>query len=106
MTGVRPWGRDAANAERAVQHLEDYQCELQLAPFELPLRPALIEHVLLDNAANYVKPDIVKKLLRRTIGSGLLSSDGELWRRPPTPAVCRRPRFRPCRPAPAPRRTL
>ena len=46
----------------------------------IPLRPAMIEHVLLDNAANYVKPDIVKKLLRRTIGSGLLSSDGGLWR--------------------------
>jgi cytochrome P450 len=46
----------------------------------IPLRPDLVQHVLLDNAANYLKPDIVKKLLRRTIGSGLLSSDGELWR--------------------------
>ena len=46
----------------------------------IPLRPDLVQHVLLDNAANYVKPDIVKKLLHRTIGSGLLSSDGELWR--------------------------
>ncbi len=46
----------------------------------IPLRPELVEHVLLTNAANYVKPDIVKKLLHRTIGSGLLSSDGELWR--------------------------
>jgi cytochrome P450 len=46
----------------------------------IPLQPDLVQHVLLDNAANYVKPDIVKKLLHRTIGSGLLSSDGELWR--------------------------
>jgi cytochrome P450 len=46
----------------------------------IPLRPELVEHVLLDNAGNYVKPDIVKKLLRRTIGRGLLSSDGDLWR--------------------------
>jgi cytochrome P450 len=46
----------------------------------IPLRPDLIERVLLDNAANYVKPDIVKKILRPTIGRGLLSSDGDLWR--------------------------
>ena len=46
----------------------------------IPLDPDMIQHVLLDNAANYVKPDLVKKLLERTIGRGLLSSDGELWR--------------------------
>lgn len=44
------------------------------------LDPELIEHVLLDNAANYVKPDIVKSLLDPIIGSGLLTSDGQLWR--------------------------
>ena len=44
------------------------------------LDPDLIEHVLLDNAANYVKPDIVKTLLDPIIGSGLLTSDGTLWR--------------------------
>jgi cytochrome P450 len=46
----------------------------------IPLQPDLIQRVLLDNAGNYVKPDIIKKLLHRTIGSGLLSSDGALWR--------------------------
>jgi cytochrome P450 len=46
----------------------------------IPLDPDAIERVLLGNAANYVKPDIVKKLLSRTIGRGLLSSDGSLWR--------------------------
>jgi cytochrome P450 len=46
----------------------------------IPLEPALVQHVLLDNAANYLKPDIVKKILSRTIGRGLLSSDGALWR--------------------------
>ena len=44
------------------------------------LDPDMIEHVLLDNAANYAKPDIVKSLLNPIIGSGLLTSDGELWR--------------------------
>ncbi len=46
----------------------------------IPLEPATIQHVLLDNAANYAKPDIVKTLLGDTIGEGLLSSDGALWR--------------------------
>jgi cytochrome P450 len=46
----------------------------------IPLDPETVQRVLLDNAANYVKPDIVMKLLRATIGRGLLSSDGALWR--------------------------
>ena len=46
----------------------------------IPLTPAAIERVLLGNAANYEKPGLVKKLLRPTIGNGLLSSDGALWR--------------------------
>jgi cytochrome P450 len=44
------------------------------------LDPELIQHVLLDNAANYAKPDIVKHLLGPIIGRGLLTSDGSLWR--------------------------
>jgi cytochrome P450 len=46
----------------------------------IPLDPETVQRVLLDNTANYVKPDIVMKLLRATIGRGLLSSDGALWR--------------------------
>src|SRR6476661_9749081 len=46
----------------------------------IPLQPDLVQHVLLDNAGNYVKPDLVKRLLHKTIGRGLLSSDNELWR--------------------------
>ena len=46
----------------------------------IPLTPDAVERVLLDNAANYVKPDLVKRLLKPTIGRGLLSSDGALWR--------------------------
>ncbi len=44
------------------------------------LNPDMVEHVLLDNAANYAKPDIVKSLLDPIIGRGLLTSDAELWR--------------------------
>jgi cytochrome P450 len=46
----------------------------------IPLDPDAVQRVLLDNAANYVKPGLVKKLLQPTIGRGLLSSDGTLWR--------------------------
>jgi cytochrome P450 len=46
----------------------------------IPLDPEAVQRVMLDNAANYVKPRLVKKLLSRTIGRGLLSSDGDLWR--------------------------
>lgn len=46
----------------------------------IPLDPAMVQHVMLDNAANYVKPDVVKRLLAPAIGEGLLTSDGPLWR--------------------------
>jgi len=46
----------------------------------IPLDPDAVQRVLLDHAANYVKPGLVKKLLAPTIGRGLLSSDGTLWR--------------------------
>jgi cytochrome P450 len=46
----------------------------------IPLRPDSVQHVLLDNAASYVKPRLVLKLLGRTIGRGLLTADGQLWR--------------------------
>ena len=44
------------------------------------LDPDMVQHVLLDNPANYAKPDIVKTLFGPIIGSGLLTSDGDLWR--------------------------
>jgi cytochrome P450 len=46
----------------------------------IPLDPASVQHVLLDNAANYVKPDVVKTLTGPMIGRGLLTSDDALWR--------------------------
>lgn len=46
----------------------------------IPLDPALVQQVLLDNAAAYAKPDIVKGLLAPVIGRGLLTSDGNAWR--------------------------
>ena len=46
----------------------------------MPLQPSAVQRVLLDNAANYEKPKIVKELLAPVIGRGLLTSDGSLWR--------------------------
>lgn len=47
----------------------------------IPLTPESVQRVLLDNAANYVKPNLVKRILTPTLGRGLLTSDGELWRK-------------------------
>jgi cytochrome P450 len=46
----------------------------------IPIEPELVQRVLLDNAANYAKPTIVKGLLAPVIGRGLLTSDEDLWR--------------------------
>ncbi|QLC25890.1 cytochrome P450 [Parasphingopyxis algicola] len=46
----------------------------------IPLDPDAVQRVLQTNAANYAKPDIVKKLIAPMIGKGLLSADGDLWR--------------------------
>jgi cytochrome P450 len=43
--------------------------------------PDAIRHVLLDNAANYHKTEITRRLLEPGLGRGLLTSEGETWRR-------------------------
>jgi cytochrome P450 len=43
--------------------------------------PAGIRRVLLDNAANYDKGRVQKRVLGRLIGDGLLLVEGEAWRR-------------------------
>jgi cytochrome P450 len=42
--------------------------------------PALIRHVLVDNAANYWKGNLQRRLLSPGLGSGLLLAEGEPWR--------------------------
>src|SRR5215470_3836505 len=42
--------------------------------------PADVEHVLQKNHRNYWKGDLVRKIAR-TLGEGLFSSDGDVWRR-------------------------
>ena len=43
--------------------------------------PAMIKHVLLDNAANYRKTEITRRILEPGLGRGLITSEGETWRR-------------------------
>ncbi|WP_315724863.1 MULTISPECIES: cytochrome P450 [unclassified Bradyrhizobium] len=43
--------------------------------------PAAIKHVLLDNARNYTKDEIARRILEPGLGRGLLTSEGETWRR-------------------------
>jgi cytochrome P450 len=42
--------------------------------------PGAIKHVLLDNAGNYHKTEITRRLLEPGLGRGLLTSEGETWR--------------------------
>ncbi len=43
--------------------------------------PGAIKHILLDNVANYQKTEITRRLLEPGLGRGLLTSEGETWRR-------------------------
>ncbi len=43
--------------------------------------PGAIKHVLLDNAANYHKTELTRRLLEPGLGRGLITSEGETWRR-------------------------
>ena len=42
--------------------------------------PEGIKHVLLDNAANYVKSIQLQRLMRPALGNGLVTSEGASWR--------------------------
>lgn len=43
--------------------------------------PSGVRHVLLDNAVNYRKSELTRRLLEPGLGRGLLTSEGETWRR-------------------------
>lgn len=42
--------------------------------------PAAIKRVLIDNAANYQKTEIGRRVLEPGLGKGLITSEGETWR--------------------------
>src|SRR5262245_13668634 len=47
----------------------------------LIIKPEYIEHVLLTNHENYRKSHFVRHILGPLLGNGLLTSEGEFWRR-------------------------
>jgi cytochrome P450 len=72
-TAVYGWSELAFNADYFKRNVLGHTVHVVL-------KPEWVQRVLLDNAANYEKPKLVKRILAPTIGRGLLSSDGELWR--------------------------
>ena len=43
--------------------------------------PAAIRHVMVDNAKNYAMQPLRQRVLRPILRDGLLTAEGELWRR-------------------------
>ena len=43
--------------------------------------PEFVEHILLTNHDNYVKGQLTRQMLRPALGNGLLTSEGDFWRR-------------------------
>jgi cytochrome P450 len=43
--------------------------------------PDGVKHVLLDNAPNYAKPSLARRLVEPSLGKGILTSEGAVWRR-------------------------
>lgn len=72
-TAVYGWSELAFNAWHIKRNVLGHTVHIVL-------KPEWVQRVLLDNAANYEKPRLVKRILSPTIGAGLLTSDGELWR--------------------------
>ncbi len=72
-TSVYGWSQLAFQTDHLKRNILGFTVHVVLDPDQ-------VQRVLLDNAANYAKPDIVKGLLAPIIGRGLLTSDGELWR--------------------------
>ena len=71
--------------EKAVTAREDWGEVVRVGfpPFEryIVYHPDDVQHVLLDNHANYHKDCLEYRSLRMALGQGLVTSDGALWRR-------------------------
>ncbi len=88
--GWRPWWRSlyGERLRSLVHDMSDPAFDVpHFATRFLTLRmhivssPAMIGHVLLDNAAGYTRPRLARALLRPMLGNGLLNAEGEDWRR-------------------------
>ncbi|MCW0181641.1 cytochrome P450 [Zavarzinia sp.] len=76
------WLRDGLSV------LSDKAYSMKMGQFRLPTRrffmlndPPLIRRVLVDQADNYPKSDILSFMLKRLMGDSIFTSNGALWRR-------------------------
>lgn len=62
---------------------DDFYRKRQLFGFTIHVvtDPDLVGRVLLDNKENYLRPRLAQRILSPLIGNGLLSSEGEDWRK-------------------------
>lgn len=51
-----------------------------IGTFVMVNEPAAVKRVLVDNVANYPKTEMEQRFFRALFGSGLLGTDGDLWR--------------------------
>lgn len=55
--------------------------KMMFRPIIVANHPELIRHVMLDNAANYARDPVGKRILEPGLGGGLLTSEGADWKR-------------------------
>jgi cytochrome P450 len=75
--------RDSSIATHAEEVFDSEVSERRLLwrRYLLVNAPDGIRHVLVDNAANYQKSPLARQLLEPALGCGLITSEGETWRR-------------------------
>jgi cytochrome P450 len=50
-------------------------------PGYLVSQPAYVKHILVENNQNYTKETYINQMFKKAVGDGLLTSEGEEWRR-------------------------
>jgi cytochrome P450 len=85
-TSLRQFLRTLRDSSIAAWRADAYQQDITVSRLlwrtsVIVNEPAGIKHVLLDNAANYVKSEITRRLLEPGLGRGLLTTEGKTWRR-------------------------
>jgi cytochrome P450 len=74
-------GKNPIAAFGARAYREPYVYERsRIRHFLMVCDPEGAKHILLDNAANYIKSDQVQRQLRPALGNGLVTAEGASWR--------------------------